>query len=240
MVLPIWFLIVALLTEVMAAVVGFGSSTILTPLATFVFDIKTALAVVAIFHIIGALVRLYQFRPAIDRTFMIRFGLPAVVATLFGALLVRAIPSESLAVLLGIFLLLLVFFEWTHPRFHIARSDGNETIGGILTGFFGGLLGAGGAIRSASLQAFGMKKEEYIGTSALLAVLVDATRIPVYLASGYLSNVSMSTILLLVPLAVIGTLVGLRVVDHLSQRVFRLIVLAAIFLAALKLISNGI
>lgn len=238
--LPIWFLLAALVTEVMAAVVGFGSSTILTPIAALFFDVKTALALVGIFHTAGAIVRFVRFRPSIDRPFVLKFGGPTVLATLLGAFFTRGLSSNFLVLLLGLFLASVVIWEWAHPKFSLSRTATNEVTGGLLTGFASGLFGAGGAIRAASLQAFGMKKEEYAGSSAVIAMASDLTRIPVYIGSGYLSGVPLDWILGLITLGVLGTIIGLAIIDRVPQRTFRFIVLVAVLLVAIKLIADGI
>jgi hypothetical protein len=46
-------------------------------------------------------------------------------------------------------------------------------VGGILSGFFGGLSGIQGAIRSAFLVKSGLKKEAYIATGVVIACFVD-------------------------------------------------------------------
>jgi uncharacterized protein len=53
-------------------------------------------------------------------------------------------------------------------------------LGGLLSGFFGGLSGLQGAIRSAFLVKSGLSKEAYIGTAVILACLIDITRLSVY------------------------------------------------------------
>lgn len=240
MVLPLWFIAVALLTEVMAAVVGFGSSTLLTPLAAFVFDIKTALAVVAVFHATGALVRFLAFERSVDWPFFRQFGIPAIVFALVGAFLVRSVPSTTLTVLLGAFLLLFVLFSLFRPAFRIPRSGPFEEITGALTGFFSGFLGAGGALRAASLQGFGMQKEAYAGTAALVALTVDLTRIPVYFTSGYFGGIETSTLAWLALLAIVGTGIGVFLIHKIPHRIFRIIVLVAVAAVAVKLIVGGL
>lgn len=224
----------------MTAVVGFGSSTILTPIAALVFDVKTALALVGIFHTAGAIVRLIRFRPALDLSFLILFGPPVILTTFLGALLTRAVPSNTLLIILGFFLVGLVVYEWMHPRFSLPRSRVLEVASGGLAGFLSGLLGAGGALRAASLQAFGMEKEEYAGSSAAIAVASDLTRIPVYITSGYLVGIPFSSIIGLIALGVLGTIIGFAIIKRVPQRIFRLLVLAAVALVAVKLIIDGV
>jgi uncharacterized membrane protein YfcA len=240
MVFPLWFIGAALITEVMAAVVGFGSSTLLTPLAAFVFDIKTALAVVAVFHATGALVRFLAFERSVDWPFFRQFGIPAIVFALIGAYLVRSVSSTTLLVLLGLFLLLFVLFSLFRPKFRLPRPGPFEEITGALTGFFSGFLGSGGALRAAALQGFGMEKEAYAGTAALVALTVDLTRIPVYFASGYFGGIEISTLTWLALLAILGTGIGVLIIHKIPHQVFRIIVLLAVAAVAIKLIVSGL
>ncbi|MHB8989673.1 MAG: sulfite exporter TauE/SafE family protein, partial [Desulfobulbia bacterium] len=53
-------------------------------------------------------------------------------------------------------------------------------IGGIISGFFGGLSGHQGALRTAFLLRAGLSKEALIGTMILSAIIVDISRILVY------------------------------------------------------------
>ena len=52
--------------------------------------------------------------------------------------------------------------------------------GGLVSGFFGGLSGHQGALRSAFLIGSGLEKEAFIATGVWCAVMVDVSRIAVY------------------------------------------------------------
>jgi uncharacterized protein len=51
-----------------------------------------------------------------------------------------------------------------------------------------GLIGTGGALRAAFLTVLKMEKEKYIATAAVVALGTDATRIPYYISSGFLTE----------------------------------------------------
>ena len=63
-------------------------------------------------------------------------------------------------------------------------------LGGFLSGFFGGLSGNQGALRSAFLIKTGLKKEVFIGTTVVISSFVDLTRLSVY--SSNLINIDLS------------------------------------------------
>src|SRR3989344_2766354 len=102
--MPILFFLTALFAEVMGTIAGFGSSTILLPLALFFFNFTTALALVAFFHLFGNLSRVGLFRGGLDKNTIIKFGIPSVIFSVFGALLVTHISQDLLKGILGLFL----------------------------------------------------------------------------------------------------------------------------------------
>ena len=53
-------------------------------------------------------------------------------------------------------------------------------LGGILSGFFGGLSGHQGALRSAFLIKAGLSKESFIVTGIVVSMFIDFTRLSVY------------------------------------------------------------
>jgi len=53
-------------------------------------------------------------------------------------------------------------------------------VGGFLSGFFGGLSGNQGALRSAFLVRHGLGKSVFVATTVAISSLVDITRLSVY------------------------------------------------------------
>ena len=52
--------------------------------------------------------------------------------------------------------------------------------GGLFSGFFGGLSGHQGALRSMFLVRSGLSKESFIATGIIIACMVDVSRLAVY------------------------------------------------------------
>jgi len=122
------------------------------------------------------------------------------------------------------------------PDFKFAPVAQNAIVGGAISGFIAGLIGTGGALRSAFLTAFNLEKEKYIATAAVIAIAVDATRIPVYLSSDFMDEKYYYFIPMLFVIAILGSFIGRKIVDKISQDKFRKLVLFAIFLISLKFI----
>ena len=63
------------------------------------------------------------------------------------------------------------------PRFAAMAFGRNYlSLGGCISGFFGGLSGHQGAFRSMFLLKAGIGKEQFIATGVVLAVMVDLAR----------------------------------------------------------------
>lgn len=67
------------------------------------------------------------------------------------------------------------------PAFRtLAFSTRLIPIGGVLSGFFGGLSGHQGALRTAFLLRAGLDKTSLVATAVLSAVIVDVSRLIIY------------------------------------------------------------
>jgi uncharacterized protein len=234
------FWVSALLAEIVGTMAGFGSSTIFLPIALFFFDFRTALILVAIFHISGNIGRITFFRHGFDKKMLLRFGIPSVILTLAGALLVQYISQPLLKFILGVFLVIYVILFLWRPDLKAKPGVRNSLIGGGLSGFFAGLIGTGGALRGAFLTSFNLEKSVYISTAAAISLAVDITRIPVYISSGFLPKEMLIYIPFLFLVAIAGSYIGKKIVNKIPQKIFRKIVLVCIGLVSIKFIYDGI
>jgi uncharacterized membrane protein YfcA len=234
------FWISALVAEMVGTMAGFGSSTIFLPIALFFFEFRTALILVAIFHMSGNVGRITFFRHGLDRGMLLTFGLPSIVFTLLGAFLVNFVSQPLLKLVLGVFLLMYVMISFLRPNLSVKASTRNSVLGGSLSGFFAGLIGTGGALRGAFLSSFRLEKSVYVATAAAISLAVDITRIPVYLGSGFLPSEYYGAIPFLFLTAIVGSFLGRRIVGRIPQEYFRKFVLACIGLVALKFLYDGL
>lgn len=232
------FFSAAFFSEVVGTVAGFGSSTVLLPVALFFFDFKTALVLVALMHIFGNIGRISFFQRGLDQRMLLIFGIPSIVLTLIGALLVSYLPQEMLKGILGIFLVIYASISFWKEDLQIKPSLRNAILGGGLSGFLAGLIGTGGALRGAFLTAFGLPKEKYIATAAGVALAVDITRIPVYFAEGFLGSQYYGYIPLLFIIALSGSFAGKQIVKRVPQEKFKKVVLVAILLVGIKFVYD--
>lgn len=78
---------------------------------------------------------------------------------------------------------LMIFFAWfdLDPRFgKLNIAEKYIPFGGALSGFFGGVSGHQGAFRAAFLTKAGLTKEQFVGTSNAVSLIVDIVRLTTY------------------------------------------------------------
>lgn len=177
---------------------GFGLGTLLMPAFAAFFPVPAAVGMTAVVHFLNNVFKLALFGRAADREVVLRFGVPAVLAAFAGAwalLWLAHLPAlaaytafgrsfEVLPVKLAVGVLMAGFalFE-VHPKTAALAFERRWLpLGGVLSGFFGGLSGHQGALRSAFLIRLGLSKEAFVGSGVVIACLVDLTRLGVYAA----------------------------------------------------------
>lgn len=188
--------VVAFLASGLTLFSGFGLGTLLLPAFSIFFPVPLAVALTAIVHFLNNLFKLAFFGRHADKGIVLRFGLPALAASWLGAqalLWFSKFPSIRSYFFLGreavitplnlIIAVLMIAFALaeiipTWRDFSVEKK--HFFLGGILSGFFGGLSGHQGAFRSAFLVKAAVSKECFIGTGVMIACLVDLSRISVY------------------------------------------------------------
>jgi len=187
---------VALLASGLTFFSGFGLGTILMPVLALFFPVPIAIAATAIVHFANNLFKLALVGRSANRDVLIRFGVPAVVAALIGAWLLsyasvlpvitkyqfwgKAHEVTVIKLIIGIIIVVFSCLELIPRIANMAIDKKYMPWGGLLSGFFGGLSGNQGALRSMFLIKAGLDKEEFISTGVVTAVMVDIARLLVY------------------------------------------------------------
>ena len=243
----------AFLTAILTFFSGFGLGTILAPVFAIFFPIDIAIALTGVVHFSNNLFKIALIGRNTDKAVLLRFGIPAILASFAGAWLllkITVLPTiveyelwgktfEITAVKLIIALLLIIFsILEISPSFQKVQFGKDKLVlGGILSGFFGGLSGIQGAIRSAFLIKSGLSKEAYIATGVVIACLVDFTRLSVYASHFTTANLHENmTLLISATLAAIaGAYFGKKLLKKVTLRSIQLLVAIMLILISITL-----
>lgn len=250
--------IVALLASTLTFFSGFGLGTLLLPAFALFFPLELAIALTGFVHFANNIFKLVLVGRHSNWEVIKKFGLPAILFAFLGAgtmLLLSDIDAlhtytwrdtvYEISLIKLIIACLLIFFALmeVHPKVREVQFDKNKlALGGMLSGFFGGLSGHQGALRSAFLIRAGLSKEAFIATGVVIACLIDVSRLFVYFAHFKQQDFSENFLLLSVTTlaALAGALIGNKYLKKITYLTIQRIVAVLLFLIAIGLAAGTI
>lgn len=245
--------IIAFLVSILTFFSGFGLGTIMTPVLMIFFPVEIAIALTGLVHFFNNVFKLFLVGRNADKGTLIRFGIPAVIAAFFGAWVLLHIPDvkplfgyemfgktfEVYPVKFIISILLIIFASMDLIPFFSKLQFGKDKLplGGVLSGFFGGLSGNQGALRTAFLIKAGLSKQAFIGTAVVVSTFVDFTRLSVYASriatSGIEENITLVVCATLSAIA--GAYIGNILLKKVTLKFLQIVVAIMLILISIAL-----
>lgn len=192
----ILIILIAFASSFMTFMSGFGLGTLLLPAFALYFPIHIAIAMTAIVHLMNNIFKSFLMNKHVDWKVVLIFGIPSMIFAIIGAILLNVLIDFDMSYAYSLFgyevtttpikitiaTLMIVFalFDLIPKLRDITISHKALPIGGALSGFFGGLSGHQGALRSTFLVKAEMPKEVYIATGIIIALMVDVSRLAIY------------------------------------------------------------
>jgi uncharacterized membrane protein YfcA len=248
--------LVSLLAASLTLFSGFGLGTIFMPAFALFFPIEVAVTLTAIVHLLNNILKFILLGKHADKLIVIRFGLPALAASIVGAYVLLSMQKIQplityhlsqhffsvtlVKIVIAILMMGFVIFE-TLPHFKNISFDRKYlSFGGILSGFFGGLSGHQGALRSAFLIRSGLTKESFIATGVVIACMIDFSRIGVYAAhfSSDAFQANSSILISATTSAFLGTFLGSKYIKKITIEMVQDIVAILLFVIAILLAAG--
>ncbi|MCP4469464.1 MAG: sulfite exporter TauE/SafE family protein [Gammaproteobacteria bacterium] len=236
----------ALIVSALTLFSGFGLGTLLMPVFAIFFPVPIAIAATAAVHLANNLFKIVLVGKRADFGIVLRFGVPAMATAFVGASLLGMFASmpviasysigeavhdlTAVKLVIGVLIITFALFDLIPRLDEISFDKRYLVLGGALSGFFGGLSGNQGALRSAFLLKTGLSKEVFIGTGVVCAVITDCARLSVYGVAFYHSwsgelDSGIGGLVIAASLAAfLGAFIGSRLIKKITMRVIRLIV----------------
>ena len=146
---------------------GFGLGTVLLPAFALFFPVPVAVAATGAVHLLNGLFKGGLLWRRADWRIVVKFGLPAIPAAVAGAWMLARLGGggplfswsfsgigfgpTAAGVVVGALMILLGLLELQPGFQRLAAPLRLAPVGGIVTGFLGGLTGQQGALRSMLL-----------------------------------------------------------------------------------------
>lgn len=248
--------LVALVASALTFFSGFGLGTLLMPAFALFYPLDVAVAATAVVHFLNGMFKLVLVGRHADRGTVLRFGVPAMLAAVVGAWLLgtladlqplfsyrvgaRVVDVMPAKAVVGTLLILLTGLEFLPVFQRAAFSARWLPVGGVASGFLGGVSGMQGALRAAFLVRLGLSKEAFVGTGAMVAALVDVSRLSVYSRQflTHRESIELSLLAAAVACAFLGAWLGNRFLHKVTLRTVQRIVAVALVLVGVGLASG--
>ena len=233
----------ALLGSMLTFFSGFGLGTILTPIFILFFPIDISIALTAIVHFLNNCFKILIIGKHINYKVALYFGGAGVISALAGAYILSLFSAENilysyslgektievplLHFIIGtLFIVFSILEVIPDGKQKLAIKNSALVFGGSVSGFFGGLSGHQGALRSIFLLKYGLTKESFIATGVVIACFIDISRIGIYSTQFY-NDINADVIPLLltaVASAFIGAIAGKNFLKKITIRFMNILV----------------
>ncbi|MHB9075407.1 MAG: TSUP family transporter [Desulfobaccales bacterium] len=236
---------------------GFGLGTLLLPVMVLFFPIDLAIALTAVVHALNNLFKCWLLGRHADKAVVLKFGVPAILSALAGAWVLFYLSdlaplltyqvwgreAHIMPVKLVVAVLMVVFalVELAPGGAPFSLPRRFLPLGGVLSGFFGGLSGHQGALRSPFLLKAGLTKESFIATGVVISLMVDIPRIVMYglTLPGLHLERSRGLLTAAVLAAFAGAWLGNRLMRKVTLRLVQILV-AVMLLAIAVALGSGL
>jgi len=245
--------VAAFITAILTFFSGFGLGTILTPVFMIFFPVDLAIALTGVVHFFNNIFKLVLVGKKADKKTILHFGIPAVLAAILGSWLLLnitdlkpiftyEISGNSFEVfpvkfIISILLICFAILDLV-PYFNKLQFSKNKLpLGGALSGFFGGLSGNQGALRSAFLIKAGLSKESFIATAVVVSSFVDFTRLAVYTTRFTKAGLQENLLIVIIATlaAIAGAFLGNKLLKKVTLKFIQILVAIMLILISLSL-----
>ncbi|RLC63933.1 MAG: hypothetical protein DRI01_04330 [Chloroflexi bacterium] len=228
--------VIVLLAGFVRAISGFGFALIATPLLLFVLDPKSVVVINIILGILTGVLLLLHTRRHIDVKRMLLMCVGSVFGIPIGAYLLSSLDSSIIKLVIAILIVpfcivLLLGHSHQFKRDHLGCG---------ISGFISGLIGSSTSFSGPPVALFllnqGLVKERFIGTLTAYFLFMGAASVSAFSFMGMVTIDLLIKVAILLPTAILGFYIGIKVSPRIDTTLFRRIVVSIVSLAALVII----
>ena len=222
---------------------GLGGSIALIsiPLMTIAMPLTNALGIILPILIFSDFIATYKYRKEYDfetLKLMVPF---AAIGIFIGSLTFTFFSEELLKFIIGLMGFLFAGHYFFFKKNKEAKSDKNFLKGGVcssIAGFTSFCVHAGGTPTSLYLLPLRMKKEIYVGTRIIFFACLNLFKLPLYINLSMTNFETFKQSLILFPVALLGILIGYKLLKIIEEKLFYNILYTLIFITSTKLLYD--
>ncbi|MCP3987422.1 MAG: sulfite exporter TauE/SafE family protein [bacterium] len=230
---------VAFATAVLSAVVGMAGGITLLGVMLLFLPPLVAIPLHGTIQLVSNGSRTWIQRSHVDRGILLRFGLLLLPMGVLGIAVAQELPEALVRAGIGVFVLTAtwapgILLLGTHPE---AIDRGRRFLGlGAAAGFLNMTIGATGPLLAPFFLNLGLDRRQLVGTKAGCQMLGHLAKILLFGLSGFAFEEHLPLMVGATIGVVAGTWLGSRLLEKVSERLFRVLYRSVLTLIALRLI----
>lgn len=211
-------------------------------LSLFMSPLKAAVLLLPLYLLADiAAVYLYRHEYSLPN---IKILIPAgLMGSLIGWATASAVSDSAVALMIGVMGIVFCLYRWLNRGSSAPAAPAELKRGifwGTISGFTSFVAHAGGPPFQVYTLPQKLPKMVFAGTSALVFAVLNLSKVVPYHFLNPSSAASLKVSALLIPVAVMGTVIGRQLIKRLSDKWFYLAVQIALFLISIQLVLSAL
>jgi len=235
----LFVLAVGLVAGTISGIVGTGSSILLMPVLIYQYGPKQAVPIMAIAAVMANLSRILAWWREVDWRACATYSIAGIPAAALGARTLLVLPSRTVDVAIGLFLIVMVPVRHWLARHELKIGLWQLAAGGAIIGYLTGIVVSTGPLSVPLFLFYGLTKGGFLATEAAASLTLYLSKSATFQHFGALdADVALKGLIAGASL-MSGAFIAKRFVLQLEPDVFRLIMDGIMLLAGLSMLLNA-
>jgi uncharacterized protein len=235
----LFVLAVGLVAGTLSGIVGTGSSIMLMPVLIHAYGPKQAVPIMAVAAVLANLSRILAWWREVDWRACAAYSLTGIPAAALGARTLLALPSRTVDIAIGVFLIAMVPVRHWLARHQLKLSLWHIAAGGAAIGYLTGIVVSTGPLSVPLFLFYGLTKGAFLATEAASSLGLYVSKSITFERFGALTPDIAIKGLIAGSSLMFGAFIAKRFVLRLEPEVFRLVMDGIMLAAGLSLLWSA-
>lgn len=222
-----------------------GIVTISVAIFAAVLPARESTAALLILLLVGDLVAVRLYAKHADWKILKKLIPSVVTGVALGAAFLYLVSDDVMRRSIGIILLILTILTLMLMKRGTGQALGDffarrsvRSVYGSLGGFTTMAANSGGPVMNLYFIASGFDMRRFLGTQAWFFFLVNIIKVPFSAGIGLMTPTVLGIAATLIPVVLVGTIIGRLIVRHINQKLFNIIIIGLTIMSALYLLLS--
>jgi uncharacterized protein len=227
---------VGLVAGTISGIVGTGSSIMLMPVLIYQYGPKQAVPIMAVASVMSNFARIMAWYREVDWRACAAYSIPAIPAAALGARTLLVLPSHTVDISIGLFLIAMVPVRHWLASHQLKFSLWHLAVGGAVVGYLTGIVVSTGPLSVPLFLFYGLTKGAFLATEAASSLGMYVSKSITFQRFGALTGEVAVQGLIAGSSLMFGAFIAKRFVLHLEPEMFRRIMDGIMIAAGLSML----